>query len=111
MLTSEMKAPRTSETGRAPTAQFPIPAASVQGGSRGRATRGRPGAEGDQVQTEDLMSRASAGDSDAFRELTAPYRRELQVHCYRMLGSLQDAEAAMQLTRLAAWQRLGGFEE
>jgi RNA polymerase sigma-70 factor (TIGR02960 family) len=56
------------------------------------------------------MSRARAGDSDAFRELTEPYRRELQVHCYRMLGSLQDAEDALQDTLLAAWQSLAGFE-
>ena len=60
--------------------------------------------------TGHLMSRARAGDSDAFRELTEPYRRELQVHCYRMLGSLQDAEDALQDTLLAAWQSLAGFE-
>jgi RNA polymerase sigma-70 factor (TIGR02960 family) len=58
----------------------------------------------------DLITRARAGDSEAFRELTAPYRRELQVHCYRMLGSFQDAEDALQETLLAAWQGLGGFE-
>jgi RNA polymerase sigma-70 factor (TIGR02960 family) len=58
----------------------------------------------------DLMSRARAGDGDAFRALTEPYRRELQVHCYRMLGSLQDAEDALQDTLLAAWQGLEGFE-
>jgi RNA polymerase sigma-70 factor (TIGR02960 family) len=57
------------------------------------------------------MSRARAGNGDAFRELTAPYRRELQVHCYRMPGSLQDAEDALQDTLLAAWQRFGSFEE
>jgi RNA polymerase sigma-70 factor (ECF subfamily) len=57
------------------------------------------------------MSRARAGDSDAFRKLTEPYRRELQVHCYRMLGSFSDAEDALQDTLLAAWQGLGGFEE
>ncbi len=56
------------------------------------------------------MSRAQAGDGSAFRELTEPYHRELQVHCYRMLGSLQDAEDALQDTLLAAWQGLGGFE-
>jgi len=60
--------------------------------------------------TADLMSRARAGDGDAFRELTEPYRRELQVHCYRMLGSFQDAEDALQDTLLAAWQGFGGFE-
>jgi RNA polymerase sigma-70 factor (TIGR02960 family) len=60
--------------------------------------------------TTDLISRARAGDSDAFRALTEPHRRELQVHCYRMLGTLQDAEDALQETLLAAWQGLGGFE-
>jgi RNA polymerase sigma-70 factor (ECF subfamily) len=66
-------------------------------------------AEGGDV-TADLISRARAGDGDAFRELTEPHRRELQVHCYRMLGSLQDAEDALQDTLLAAWQGLGGFQ-
>jgi RNA polymerase sigma-70 factor (TIGR02960 family) len=56
------------------------------------------------------MSRAWAGDGDAFRELTEPYRRELQVHCYRMLGSFEDAEDAVQDTLLAAWKGFGGFE-
>ena len=60
--------------------------------------------------TTDLVTRARAGDSDAFRELTQPHHRELQVHCYRMLGSLQDAEDALQETLLAAWQGLDGFE-
>jgi len=62
------------------------------------------------VVTADLISRARAGDSDAFQELTEPYLRELQVHCYRMLGSFQDAEDALQNTLLAAWQSLGAFE-
>jgi len=62
------------------------------------------------VERADLLSRARAGDGDAFRELTEPYRRELQVHCYRMLGSFQDAEDALQDTLLAAWQGFGGFE-
>jgi RNA polymerase sigma-70 factor (TIGR02960 family) len=60
--------------------------------------------------TEDLISRARAGDGNAFRELIEPHRRELQVHCYRMLGSFQDAEDVLQDTMLAAWQGLGGFE-
>ena len=58
----------------------------------------------------DLIERARAGDGEAFRELTEPYRRELLVHCYRMLGSVQDAEDAVQDTLLAAWRGLGGFE-
>jgi RNA polymerase sigma-70 factor (TIGR02960 family) len=62
------------------------------------------------VLTDDLMTQARTGDGDAFRALTEPYRRELQVHCYRMLGSFQDAEDALQETLLAAWQGLGGFE-
>ncbi len=61
--------------------------------------------------TTDLIASARAGDGEAFRKLTEPYRRELQVHCYRMLGSLQDAEDVLQETLLAAWQGVGGFEE
>jgi RNA polymerase sigma-70 factor (TIGR02960 family) len=57
------------------------------------------------------LTRARAGDGDAFRELTDPYRRELQLHCYRILGSVQDAEDMLQETLLAAWRGLGGFEE
>jgi RNA polymerase sigma-70 factor (ECF subfamily) len=58
-----------------------------------------------------LTARARAGDQDAFRELVDPYRHELQVHCYRVLGSAQDAEDALQETLLAAWRGLAGFEE
>ncbi len=61
--------------------------------------------------TADLLARARTGDGDAFRELTEPHRRELSVHCYRMLGSLQDAEDVLQDVLLAAWQGLGRFEE
>jgi RNA polymerase sigma-70 factor (TIGR02960 family) len=61
--------------------------------------------------TADLLSRARAGDDEAFQELTGPHRRELQVHCYRMLGSVADAEDALQETMLAAWQGIGGFTE
>jgi RNA polymerase sigma-70 factor (ECF subfamily) len=58
-----------------------------------------------------LIAQARAGDDEAFRELIDPHRRELQVHCYRILGSAADAEDALQDTLLAAWQGLGGFEE
>ena len=60
--------------------------------------------------TVDVLDLARAGDGDAFRQLIEPYERELQVHCYRMLGSAQDAEDAMQEALLAAWQGLSGFE-
>jgi RNA polymerase sigma-70 factor (TIGR02960 family) len=56
------------------------------------------------------LERARAGDEAAFRALTDPYRRELQVHCYRILGSVQDAEDLLQETLLAAWRGLDTFE-
>jgi len=59
---------------------------------------------------EAALARARAGDEDAFRELTDPHRRELQVHCYRILGSVQDAEDLVQETLLAAWRGLDAFE-
>jgi len=59
----------------------------------------------------DLIDRARAGDGQAFRQLVEPYQRELQVHCYRILGSAQDAEDAVQETLLTAWRSLGGFEQ
>jgi RNA polymerase sigma-70 factor, ECF subfamily len=61
------------------------------------------------VSTE-LIERARTGDQYAFRELVEPYRRELHVHCYRILGSVQDAEDALQETLLAAWRGIAGFE-
>jgi RNA polymerase sigma-70 factor (ECF subfamily) len=59
----------------------------------------------------DVLTRARAGDEEAFGELIDPYRRELRLHCYRILGSLQDAEDQLQETLLAAWRGLDGFEE
>ncbi len=61
--------------------------------------------------TEQLLSRAVEGDEEAFRELTDRYRRELQFHCYRILGSMQDAEDALQETMVSAWRGLGRFEQ
>jgi RNA polymerase sigma-70 factor (TIGR02960 family) len=59
----------------------------------------------------ELLSRAQSGDQHAFAQLMDGYRNELQVHCYRILGSVQDAEDALQETLLGAWQALGTFEE
>jgi RNA polymerase sigma-70 factor (TIGR02960 family) len=59
---------------------------------------------------EGTLSRARAGNEEAFRELTEPHRRELQLHCYRILGSMQDAEDMVQETLLAAWRSLEAFE-
>jgi RNA polymerase sigma-70 factor (ECF subfamily) len=61
--------------------------------------------------TERTLMLARAGDEDAFRELTEPYRRELQLHCYRIVGSTQDAEDLVQETLLAAWRGLDQFAE
>jgi RNA polymerase sigma-70 factor (TIGR02960 family) len=61
------------------------------------------------MQTSDLIARASAGDHDAFRDLVEVHSHELQVHCYRILGSLQDAEDALQETLVSAWRNLDGF--
>ena len=59
--------------------------------------------------TEELLARARAGDGVAFGELTEPYRRELQLHCYRMLGAVSDAEDLVQETLLSAWRSVNGF--
>ena len=59
---------------------------------------------------ETALSRAQAGDGEAFRELVEPYSRELQAHCYRILGSVQDAEDVLQEALLAAWRSIGHFD-
>src|SRR5438309_8658207 len=62
------------------------------------------------VVTEATLELARGGDDRAFGELTEPYRSELQLHCYRILGSVQDAEDLLQETLLAAWRGLDKFE-
>jgi RNA polymerase sigma-70 factor (ECF subfamily) len=58
----------------------------------------------------DTLTQAQAGDERAFVELTAPYRDQLHRHCYRLLGSLHDADDALQETLLRAWRGIDGFE-
>jgi RNA polymerase sigma-70 factor (TIGR02960 family) len=60
--------------------------------------------------TEATLARAQAGDGEAFRELIDPHRRELQAHCYRILGSAEDAEDVLQEALLAAWRSIGRFD-
>jgi len=62
------------------------------------------------MPAEELVDRARAGDTDAFGALVDPFRRELQRHCYRLLGSVHDAEDLLQETLLAAWRGLEQFE-
>src|SRR3954465_13421087 len=62
------------------------------------------------MTTAIALERARAGDDQAFGELTGPYMAELRLHCYRILGSLQDAEDLLQETLLAAWRGIGGHE-
>ena len=61
-------------------------------------------------RSDGLIARAQAGDRDAFESLVLPYRRALHVHCYRMLGSLHDAEDVLQEVLLRAWRGLESFE-
>ena len=64
-----------------------------------------------EMDTTDLIARARAGDDNAFRDLVQGHSHELQVHCYRILGSLQDSEDALQETLVSAWRNLGEFDQ
>src|SRR5918995_1767521 len=63
-----------------------------------------------QIKEIDRLAAARTGDEGAFAALTLPFQRELHVHCYRMLGSLDDADDALQETLLRAWRQLDRFE-
>jgi RNA polymerase sigma-70 factor (ECF subfamily) len=82
----------------------------LAGRDRRPPSRGRTKSWEGGTVTAELVARARAGDGEAFRTLTDSYRRELQVHCYRMLGSPEDAEDAVQDTLLSAWQGMATFE-
>src|SRR5215216_4036717 len=87
----------------------PSQAGVLTGDDRDRISRCERLVPGDALG-EATLARARAGDEGAFRELTEPHRRELQLHCYRILGTMQDAEDLVQETLLAAWRSLEAFE-
>lgn len=68
------------------------------------------GGTGTSISADDALSRTRSGDGAAFAELVERYRRELHVHCYRMLGSFDDADDAVQETLLAAWRGMAAFQ-
>ena len=65
---------------------------------------------GTRVESAELLSAARDGDEQAFESLLEPHRRALHLHCYRLLGSLHDADDALQETSVRAWRGLDGFE-
>src|SRR6202035_3695099 len=100
--------PPPARIGRADTAQFAGPAASVPSEPNAALRKDEErGCMPMEMETTDLIARARAGDHDAFRDLVQGHSHELQVHCYRILGSLQDAEDALQETLVSAWRNLG----
>ena len=62
------------------------------------------------ARERERLEAARGGDEDAFRRLVEPYRPELHAHCYRMLGSVHDAEDALQDALLRSWRGLARFE-
>jgi RNA polymerase sigma-70 factor (ECF subfamily) len=62
------------------------------------------------LHERDLLAAARDGDEDAYRRLVETYGNELHAHCYRMLGSVHDADDALQDALLRAWRAIGRFE-
>src|SRR5438445_12951540 len=67
-------------------------------------------AAGDLGAERSLVAAARIGDRDAFESLVEPHRRGLHLHCYRMMGSLTDADDMLQESLLKAWRRIDPFE-
>ena len=78
----------------------------TSGGAGGPCEDGRVTPIDAAAHEDELVRRARAGDSDAFAAIAERFRGELQLHCYRIVGSVQDAEDLVQETVLAAWRGL-----
>jgi RNA polymerase sigma factor (sigma-70 family) len=110
MITRVHAVDRGLDTGRGADWSLPPARCRVRCPLRCPLLAAMPGLSEDAWVTMDLIEAARAGDGDAFGQLIVPYEPELRALCYRMLGSAQDAEDALQEALLAAWQGLAGFE-